>query len=74
MSTNQPPPTLAEVMSTLNELAAAAKAGDGNRYRDALRAAERQALTDDQISDAYRWGRRQHGAAGFDIQGNDTHR
>ena len=41
MSTNQTPPTLAEVMGTLDELAAAAKVGDGTRYRAALTVAER---------------------------------
>lgn len=71
MSTNQTPPALAEVMGTLDELAADAKAGDGTRYRAALHVAERQALTEEQISDAYRWGRRRQGAAAFDWQGND---
>lgn len=65
------PPTLAEVQGTLDELAAAARAGDAERYRAALRVATRQALTEEQISDAYRWGRRDQGAAAFDWHGVD---
>ena len=65
------PPTLAEVQGTLDELAAAARAGEADRYRGALRVAEQQGITDEQISDAYRWGRRDAGAAAFDWEGND---
>ena len=57
------PPTLAEVQGTLDELAAAARAGEADRYRAALRVAKAQDLTEEQISDAYRWGRRHEGAA-----------
>ena len=65
------PPTLAEVQGTLDELAAAARAGEADRYRAALRVAKAQDLTEEQISDAYRWGRRHEGAAAFDREGND---
>lgn len=72
MNQQNTPPTLAEVQGTLDELAAAARAGDAERYRAALRVAEHQHLTEEQISDAYRWGRRHDGAAAFDWQGTDT--
>ena len=72
MDQQHTPPTLAEVQGTLDELAAAARAGDADRYRAALRVAERQGITEEQISDAYRWGRRHDGAADrFDHEGND---
>ena len=51
-------PTIAEILGTLDELAAAARAGDRDRYRSALRLAERQEVTVEQKRDAYRWGRR----------------
>jgi hypothetical protein len=64
METNTPS-TLAEVMGTLNELAAVARAGDVDRYRAALRLAERQGITAEQTKDACQWGRRRGpGAAG----------
>lgn len=64
-------PSLAELMGTLNELGAAARTGEGDRYRAALNLAERQGVTQDQIRDAYQWGRRGLGAAaaGFDWRG-----
>ena len=71
MDQQRTPPTLAEVQGTLDELAAAARAGEADRYRAALRVAARQDLTEEQISDAYRWGRRDAGAAAFDWEGND---
>lgn len=67
-------PTLAEIQGTLDELAAAARAGQADRYRDALRVAKRQALTEEQICDAYRWGRRREGVAAFDWEGNEMRR
>lgn len=63
MTTNRKPPTLAEVQGTLDELSAAARAEDGERYRTALEVARTQGLTEDQIKDAYQWGRRGQGAA-----------
>ena len=59
------------MQGTLDELAAAARAGEADRYRAALRVAKAQDLTEEQISDAYRWGRRHEGAAAFDREGND---
>lgn len=56
-------PTLAEVMGTLEELGAAARAGDADRYRAAVRLAQRQQITEEQQRDAYTWGRRGQGAA-----------
>jgi len=70
MDQQRTPPTLAEVLGTLNELGAAARAGEVDRYRAALRLAKSQDLTEEQISDAYRWGRRHEGAAAFDWEGN----
>ena len=72
MDQQQTTPTLAQVLGTLDELAAAARAGEADRYRAALRVAERQDLTEEQISDAYRWGRRHEGAAAFDWEGTTT--
>ncbi|WP_257478344.1 hypothetical protein [Acidipropionibacterium jensenii] len=40
-----------------------------DEYRRALDQAHRLALTDDQILDSYRWGRRGAGAADFDSRG-----
>ena len=54
-------PSLAEVLGTLNELAAAAHADDAERYRAALTVADRQGLHDDQVKDAYRLGRTRRG-------------
>ena len=71
MDQQHTPPTLAEAQGTLDELAAAVRAGEVERYRAALRVAKRQALTEEQMSDAYRWGRRHEGAAAFDWEGND---
>jgi hypothetical protein len=68
MDQQHTPPTLAEVQGTLDELAAAARAGEAARYRAV---AKGQDLTEEQISDAYRWGRRHEGAAAFDWEGND---
>ncbi len=63
-------PTFAEILGTLDEMAAAARAGDRERYRAALRLAERQELTEEQKQDAYRWGRRDaNDAASFDWTG-----
>ena len=63
-------PTLAEVMGTLDELAAAARAGDAQRYRAAVRLAQAQQITEEQQRDAYEWGRRGQGAAReFDWRG-----
>lgn len=68
METNNPP-SLGEVLGTLNELAAAAHADDAERYRAALTVADRQGLHDDQVKDAYRWGGR--GAAAFTWRGEE---
>jgi len=63
-------PTLAEVMGTLDELADAARAGDAQRYRAAVRLAQAQQITEEQQRDAYEWGRRGQGAAAeFDWRG-----
>ena len=68
METNNPP-SLAEVLGTLNELAAAARGEDAERYRAALTVADRQGLHADQLEDAYRWDRRGRGAAAFTWRG-----
>ena len=61
--------TLFEVQQGLDELSAAARADQLDEYRRALDQAHRLALTDDQILDSYRWGRRGLGAADFDSRG-----
>lgn len=50
-------PTLSEVMGTLDELSAAARSGDADRYRAAVRVAQRHQITEEQQRDAYQWGR-----------------
>ncbi len=69
--TNKATPTLAQVMETLDEMATAARAGDAERYRAALRVAQHQGLDEEQMTDAYRWGRRCLGPAAFAWQGNE---
>ncbi len=65
-------PTIAEILGTLDELAAAARAGDRHRYQAALRLADRQQVTEEQKQDAYRWGRRDsNGPAPFDWMGGE---
>ena len=44
MDQQQTTPTLAQVMGTLDELAAAARAADADRYRAAVRLAQRQQI------------------------------
>jgi len=63
-------PTIAETLGTLHELAAAARADNRARYLDALAIAHTQGITDEQIADAYRYGRRGQGAADFDVDGH----
>lgn len=69
--TSKTPPALAQVMCTLDEMAAAARAGDAQRYRAAVRVAQDQDLTEEQMSDAYQWGRRGLGPVGFDWRGTE---
>jgi len=66
----QPAPTIAETIAALDVLAEAARVGEEAGYRAALDAAARIGATEDQIQDAYSWGRRGLGAAGFDHHGN----
>ena len=68
MDQQHTPPTLAEVQGTLDELAAAARAADADRYRAAVRLAQRQQITEEQQRDAYHWGR-QGAARTFDWRG-----
>jgi len=70
--TSKTPPTLSEVMGTLDELAAAARAEDTERYRAALSVAQAQDLTEEQTADAYQRGRRGLGGAG--LAGNEEER
>ncbi len=71
MDQQQTTPTLAQVMGTLDELAAAARAADADRYRAAVRLAQRQQITEEQQRDAYHWGR-QGAARTFDWRGEQT--
>lgn len=68
MNQQHTPPTLAEVQGTLDELAAAARAADADRYRAAVRLAQGQQITEEQQRDAYHWGR-QGAARTFDWRG-----
>lgn len=68
MDQQQTTPTLAQVMGTLDELAAAARAADADRYRAAVRLAQGQQITEEQQRDAYHWGR-QGAARTFDWRG-----
>lgn len=63
--THTPEATLADIMGTLDELAAAARAEDEQRYRRALTVAQDQSITDEQITDAHQWGRKGLGPAPF---------
>lgn len=54
---NRTPPNTAAVMGTLDELAAAARTRDARRYRAAYNHAQAQGLSEEQIRDAYDWGR-----------------
>jgi hypothetical protein len=65
------PPTIAQVIGTLDEMAAAARAGDGSRYRAAVQVALGQDISREQMVDAYQWGRRDIGPAAFDWQGEE---
>jgi len=65
--TNKATSTLAQVMGTLDEMATAARAGDAECYRAALRVAQHQGLDEEQMTDAYQWGRRGLGPAAFDL-------
>lgn len=62
-------PTLAAVQRGLDALAASARSGDHEDYLRVLRAAQNLGDTEEQIFDAYRWGRRGAGAAPFDHRG-----
>lgn len=68
MSTDQP--NLGGLMRALDDLAAAAAGGDVEHYRAALGVAHTQQATEEQILDAYRWGRRTKSAADFDHHGH----
>lgn len=50
-------------------MATAARAGDAERYRAALRVAQHQGFDEEQMTDAYQWGRRGLGPAAFDWHG-----
>lgn len=45
------------MLGTLDELSAAARAGEAARYRAAVRVAQRHQITEEQQRDAYQWGR-----------------
>lgn len=54
---------LAATMLALDVLADAARRGDRDAYQSALLAGRDLGLTDEQVEDCYRWGRRGLGAA-----------
>ena len=65
---------LGTTMRALDPLAAAARSGDVEAYRAQLARAHRAQLTEEQILDCYRWGRRGMGAhPDFDHHG-EPHR
>lgn len=59
-------PTISQVLASLQALGAAARAGDRELYKASLGVARARQATDDQILDAYQWGRRGMGYAEFD--------
>lgn len=68
-------PTIGQVLATLDELAAAVRNNNAPRYRRALQAAARQEISQEQILDAYRWGRCHRldaGGPSFTAAGEDT--
>lgn len=67
-----PDATLAEIMGSLDAVSRAAARGDREAYRAALQDALSAGVTDDQIFDAYRWGRRNAGAADFNWKGESN--
>ncbi|PWJ23014.1 hypothetical protein ATK17_3905 [Branchiibius hedensis] len=74
MDAQKPTATLTEVWRTLDELVAAVRAADGDRYRELLNQAERQEITEEQIRDAHAWAMRTPSAlqlhpADFDWRG-----
>lgn len=68
MSTDRP--SLGGLMRALDDLAAAAAAGEVETYRLQLDTTRSQQATEEQILDAYRWGRRDKGVADFDHHGH----
>lgn len=62
-------PDLSGIMSALDDLSTAACRGERDRYLDALNAARSRQASEEQILDAYQWGRRGKGAADFDHHG-----
>lgn len=74
MDARNPKTPLAEVVRTLDELAAAVRAADGDRYRELLAVSQRQEITEEQIRDAHTWAMRTPSAlqmrdADFDWRG-----
>ncbi len=67
-------PTIAQVTEALDMLSLTAKSSDHAGYRAALDDARRIGVTDEQILDAYRWGRRDLGTAFFDHHGEAPER
>lgn len=61
---------LGRLMRVLDDLAEAAASGQVNRYRQTLDEARFAGATEEQILDAYRWGRRHLGHASFDHHGH----
>lgn len=61
MNATKTRPTISEVLGTLDELAAATRTRDLDRYTAALEVAHDQDLSDEQIRDSYDWGGRTSG-------------
>lgn len=62
-------PTLTGIMRALDDLSAAACSGEREHYLDTLDTARSRQASEEQILDAYHWGRRGLGSAGFDHRG-----
>lgn len=70
----EPTPSIADVVAALDALAAAARDTDREAYLAALGLADAVQATEEQVLDAYRWGRRGMGPTDlFDHRG-DPHR
>lgn len=61
--------SLQDVMRTLNELASVARSGDIHEYRRLVKRADELGITEDQIKDSYKYGRRDIGDAEFNYRG-----
>lgn len=71
----EPAPSIGDVVAALDALAAAARKTDRDAYLAALERADALSATEEQVLDAYRWGRRGMGSTElFDHRGEPGRR